>query len=271
MTKVSVIVPVYNTAEYVGRCIDSILAQTLQDIELIMVDDGSTDGSAQILDSYAAADPRVKVVHKPNGGVSSARNVALQMAQGEYIGFVDSDDYIAPQTYALAYEAAVEQGVELVQFNFCNVIDGEISPVVKRHNQEGIYIMPQDLKRFNRSWSSVCMKLIKRDLIFNNELSFFTGSYQGEDLAFSILMLSYLDRFYCLEDVLYFRVSRNDSALHTMDSKGYHNRAATYARLAEELQSRDRNSEYIKMAHSEVRKNKFKALLRTLNIKWKRK
>lgn len=91
--KISVIVPVYNTEKYLHRCIDSILAQTFTDFELLLIDDGSKDNSGTICDEYAAKDSRVRVFHKENGGVSSARNLGLDNAKGEWISFVDSDDY----------------------------------------------------------------------------------------------------------------------------------------------------------------------------------
>ena len=94
MPAISVNIPVYNTEKYLHRCIDSVLAQTYQDLELLLIDDGSKDSSGAICDEYAAQDARVKVFHKENGGVSSARNVGLDHAQGEWITFVDSDDYI---------------------------------------------------------------------------------------------------------------------------------------------------------------------------------
>ena len=94
MPAISVIIPVYNTEKYLHRCIDSVLAQTYQDLELLLIDDGSKDSSGAICDEYAAQDARVKVFHKENGGVSSARNLGLDNAQGEWVTFVDSDDYI---------------------------------------------------------------------------------------------------------------------------------------------------------------------------------
>ena len=94
MAKISVIVPVYNAEQWLERCVDSIVAQTYTDWELLLIDDGSTDRSGDICDRYAASDPRIQALHKPNGGVSSARNLGLDHAQGEWITFVDSDDYI---------------------------------------------------------------------------------------------------------------------------------------------------------------------------------
>lgn len=101
MTKplISVIVPVYNVEQYLPKCIDSILAQTYENLEIILVEDGTKDSSGIICDDYAAKDTRIRVIHKPNGGLSSARNAGMEIARGEYFGFVDSDDWIEPEMY----------------------------------------------------------------------------------------------------------------------------------------------------------------------------
>ena len=104
MPKVSVIVPVYNTEKYLSRCINSILAQSFDDYEMILVDDGSTDNSGLFLDEYVNRDPRIRVIHKENGGVSSARNVGIKKAVGEYIMFCDSDDYVDPDWCRVLYD-----------------------------------------------------------------------------------------------------------------------------------------------------------------------
>ena len=112
--KFSIIIPVYNVAQYLCECLDSILAQTYTDWETICVDDGSTDGSGAILDDYAAKDARFKVVHQPNAGVSAARNVALEMARGEWVTFIDSDDTVNPDWLGQAV-AQMSDGVDLVR------------------------------------------------------------------------------------------------------------------------------------------------------------
>ena len=96
---ISIIVPVYNVEEFLPKCIDSILAQTYENLEIILVEDGTKDNSGQICDAYAEKDSRIKVIHKENGGLSSARNAGMDVARGEYFGFVDSDDWIEPETY----------------------------------------------------------------------------------------------------------------------------------------------------------------------------
>ena len=98
MPTISVIVPVYRVEKYIRRCVDSILAQSFRDYELILVDDGSPDYSGAICDEYATRDPRIRVIHKENGGLSSARNVGIDAASGEYLFFMDSDDIIHPDT-----------------------------------------------------------------------------------------------------------------------------------------------------------------------------
>lgn len=97
---ISVIVPVYNVAPYLARCVDSLITQTWKNLEILLVDDGSQDDSGRICDAYAGKDPRIRVIHKENGGLSSARNAGLEAAAGEYIGFVDSDDWLEPDAYA---------------------------------------------------------------------------------------------------------------------------------------------------------------------------
>ena len=111
---ISVIVPVYKVEEYLGRCVDSLLAQTYDNLEIILVDDGSPDGCGAICDDYARRDARVRVTHKENGGLSSARNAGIDVARGDYLGFVDSDDWVAAQTYEWLLGMALEENVKLV-------------------------------------------------------------------------------------------------------------------------------------------------------------
>lgn len=113
MPKISIIVPIYKVEPYLRRCVDSILNQTFTDFECILVDDGSPDNCPQICDEYAKKDTRIKVIHKANGGLSDARNAGIDIAQGEYLGFVDSDDWIHPQMYEILYKGIVENNVKL--------------------------------------------------------------------------------------------------------------------------------------------------------------
>ena len=109
---ISIIVPIYNVEQYLRECVDSILAQSYQNLEIILVDDGSPDRCGAICDEYAAADPRIKVIHKVNGGLSDARNAGLEVATGDYIGFVDSDDWIAPDMFSYLLKGLEEKPSE---------------------------------------------------------------------------------------------------------------------------------------------------------------
>lgn len=112
---ISVVVPVYNAERYLSRCIDSLLGQTYRHIEVILVDDGSRDRSPAICDAYASRDPRVRVIHKPNGGVSAARNDGIEAAGGEYIAFCDNDDFYAPGTLSRLLDICLENGCDIAQ------------------------------------------------------------------------------------------------------------------------------------------------------------
>ena len=113
IVKVSIIVPIYNVEKYIRQCIDSILNQSMKDWELILVDDGSEDSSGNIADEYAAVDSRISVIHKPNGGLASARNAGLDVAQGDYICFIDSDDWVDKNYLEILYDACIENGSEI--------------------------------------------------------------------------------------------------------------------------------------------------------------
>ena len=118
MPKISIIVPVYNVEQYINRCIDSLLGQTLKDIEIILVDDGSPDQCPQICDEYARKDSRIKVIHKKNNGLGYARNSGLELATGEYIAFVDSDDYVNINMYEKLYNETINNNFDIVYCGF---------------------------------------------------------------------------------------------------------------------------------------------------------
>lgn len=118
MPKVSIIVPVYNVEKYLDRCMRSLLGQTLKDVEIIMVDDGSPDGCPALCDEYARRDARVKVIHKQNAGLGYARNTGLDVATGEYVAFVDSDDYVDLEMYEKLYVTAIRTESDVVYCGF---------------------------------------------------------------------------------------------------------------------------------------------------------
>lgn len=192
MPKISVIVPIYNTEKYLPRCIDSILAQTYTGFELILINDGSTDNSGAICDEYAAKDKRIIVVHKENGGVSSARNQGIKIAKGEWIMFVDSDDYILKKHLQSFFN--IDSNVEFKiggMETFGNEIIS-ISPISQ--NIIRVNIINSNYRYINIY--SPCSKLYKRKIIINNCLKFDKNITVSEDLLFN---LKYLLFCKCIE------------------------------------------------------------------------
>lgn len=212
--QISIVVPVYNVANYLHRCVDSLLVQTFQDYEILLIDDGSLDGSEQICDEYARQDCRIKVVHKSNGGVSSARNVGIEKALGRWITFVDSDDYIAPSyladfgldkldadIYLQGYK--VEQGREIVGKHFFSVEDNAPYSIKK------LYIEGEANNILN---SPVC-KLFNSSIIELHDVRFDTNISYGEDHLFVLEYLSYVQTVAVSPAMSYYYVLCNDSSL----------------------------------------------------------
>ena len=126
--KISIIIPIFNARQHLAKCIESILNQTYSNFELILINDGSTDNGGKICNEYAARDERIRVIHKKNGGVSSARNAGLDAAKGDYIGWVDADDYIAPDMFKFLLELMEEHKADISECGYAQVKDGVIAP-----------------------------------------------------------------------------------------------------------------------------------------------
>lgn len=187
--KVSIIIPVYKVEKYIRRCLNAVINQTLKEIEIIVVNDGSPDNCGRICDEYAAADRRVKVIHKNNAGVSSARNSGLSIATGEYIGFVDSDDYISETMFEDMYLQAILSCAEISMCHYA-LIDGSKDELShKRSYAEGeiFKVSPKEafelIADFGRPIQvTVWNKIYKRELI--DGMTFDTNKRMAEDLEF---------------------------------------------------------------------------------------
>jgi glycosyltransferase involved in cell wall biosynthesis len=178
--KISVIVPVYKVEQYLHRCVDSILSQSFTDFELILVDDGSPDNCGKICDEYAQKDSRVKVFHKPNGGVSSARNLGLDNAKGEWIAFIDSDDFVDGDYLCELYSSSEEYNADFV---------ATVEYKVNNVNQTTTYLVSDNfsllftLYKFDYGptpWG----KLYRTNIITGNDIRFMQGVHSGEDSIF---------------------------------------------------------------------------------------
>jgi glycosyltransferase involved in cell wall biosynthesis len=195
--KVSVIIPVYNAEKYISQCIDSLLNQTLTDCEFIFVNDGSKDNSGAIINEYKVNDNRIKLVNQPNQGVSVARNAGLQVAAGEYIGFVDADDYVERDMFETLYVKAKEKNCDVVVSNYESYIKEcrtTINLPFNKNitlNREYIEsrILPNFLKADNLN--AIWNKIYKKKLIVDKNVRFPEGVPLGEDALFNITFFSY--------------------------------------------------------------------------------
>lgn len=215
MAQVSIIVPVYQVETYLRQCIDSILAQTFTDFELILVDDGSKDKSGEICEEYAGKDGRVRVIHKENGGLSDARNAGLEQAAGEYFMFVDSDDYIAPTMIERLYNSIQSESADIAACNFCYVFDKkekkDFSTAMEAEVLQGSEIFYY--RKNDRSygfWTVAWNKLYKSETFRNVRFRF--GKYHEDEFwANDIYQLEI--RVATIPECLYYYRQRDNSIM----------------------------------------------------------
>lgn len=242
---VSVIVPVYNTEKYLRKCIDSIIAQTYKDLEIILVDDGSTDSSGSICDGYALKDPRVRVVHKENGGLASARKAGIGIAKGEYVGFVDSDDWIEPDMYRTLYEAVAAADADIAAEGAVDDFEGECA-VALNGIPAGVYASPDERKQLRENMlccaDFFCMgvqpylwnKLFRRGLVLRHMPGIPEDITVGEDAAAVYPMLAMADKAAILGSAHYHYCRRRGSM--TFGSADEEREYSNAARLQEFLE-----------------------------------
>ena len=250
MPTLSVIVPVYNTEKYLRACIDSILVQTFADFELILVDDGSVDGSGAICDEYARKDLRIHVIHQQNGGVTKARKSGVRSASGMYFGFVDSDDWIHPEMFARMVEKCVETGADIA---VCDVYleYGTRTESVPSLAEEGFYnktelretIYPTMLMNvpFRRPGilGSLCNKLFHRKVLDRVFWQVDDSYIYAEDALFSYAALLESNSIFVLRKQLYYYRQHSESAMHQYNGKRrYGNALRSYYAYQSFLQNR---------------------------------
>ena len=198
MPKISIIVPVYNTEPYLSRCVDSILSQSFTDFELLLVDDGSTDGSGKICDAYAEKDSRIRVFHKENGGVSSARNMGLDKARGEWITFVDSDDELLSNGLQVMM-GGVSDEVDLIMAGYvvCNDEGEKIYSIEKRISEmmlNTLAVKEMYAPADHRYQGYICSKLFRNSVLSSNSIRFASDIFFSEDRLFVTQFICVLGR-----------------------------------------------------------------------------
>ena len=247
----SVVVPVYNAEKYIEECIRSLLFQSLKNIEVIAVDDGSTDKSLEVLKKMSESDKRLRVFHQENSGVSSARNYGLREARGQYIGFCDSDDWTEKNMYESMYAKAVEYNADIV---FCGIYKNADQADVP-YIDDGYYPRSEIEKKIfpilvcntnevqdGRTLSgSVCSKLISNRLIKEHDLSFDTSKISYEDYLFCIKATFYAQSYYYMGSLHFYHVRRNVVSSTKRYMKDYWNKQRN---VAENLSPLVEHSDY---------------------------
>ena len=208
MPKISIIVPVYNVYNYLDKCLNSIRNQTLEDIEIIVVNDGTKDTSQEIMDKYAALDKRFKCLKKENGGLSDARNYGMKYAKGEYIAFVDGDDYIERNMYELMYNEAKKGDYDVVECDFTWDYPNKVRED-KTEVKDNIIV---DIRVV--AWN----KIYKRKVIESAKLKF-TEGVRYEDVDWCYKVLANIKSFSSVHKCLYHYIQRSNSIANTQNEK----------------------------------------------------
>ncbi len=232
----SIVVPIYKIEKYLERCVESILNQTFDDFEIILVDDGSPDKCPEICDRYASIDSRVKVIHKKNGGLVSARNAGIMASQGRYLCYVDGDDWVSHELLKTVYDHAIKHDPDMIIYNAVRVFDDRQVPLPKGLD-EGIYGKEELVEKvypymlydnrqpfchefiFPVAWN----KIYKRELLLNHYCKD-ERIAMGEDSAFVFECIYNSDKVYFCDAVLYYYNQMNQgSFIHRYDSKRFIN------------------------------------------------
>ena len=227
--KISIIIPVYNTVNYLKRCLESVVSQTYQNMEIICVDDGSTDGSERIVDEFAAKDNRIIAIHQKNQGESNARNSGLRAANGDYIGFMDCDDWIEPDMYECLANALEDEDADMAIAGFWQEFEDTDRPRITVRNEKLVeprvfdgkqllrYLYERDVYRaFAYMWD----KLYKREIIYHEsgELILFDESMRlGGDVLYLGQCALNTNRAVYVDKVFYHYLQRTNSGFHTPD------------------------------------------------------
>ena len=242
---ISVIVPVYKAEKYLHRCVDTLLAQTFQDFEVLLIDDGSPDKSGEICDDYAKKDFRVRVFHKENGGVSSARQCGIDNAQGEYTIHTDPDDWVEPEILETLYKKAKEDDADMVICDYYEYVDGCNQYINQCPSSLNHIMVLKDLFRFLHG--SLCNKLIRKELFDRYDVKFPLGVNYSEDLYICIALLQNPINVVYLSNAFYHydrMINNNSITLH--DRKDWYNKMKSfYPLLRKVLSENDFENEFV--------------------------
>lgn len=240
--KISIIVPVYKVEQYLPKCIDSILSQTYPNWELLLIDDGSPDNSGKICDEYAQKDERIRVFHKENGGVSSARNLGIENSIGEWILFIDSDDWVETHLFSIVDD---KEDFDFIQFGFKRVCNGNIINYSKLPSQQ-IIIKQEEYCHNLYYHSGICGYIIKRHIIISNNIRFPLHIRYGEDQCFILKTLFHVKKIFISNNHYYNYSDNPNSAMNARwDYKRINDSLTTISDIAQYAESKSLNPAYI--------------------------
>ncbi len=267
MPKVSIIVPVFNVEKYLDRCVQSLLNQTLKEIEIVLVDDQSPDNCPQLCDEYAIKDSRVKVIHKKNEGLGMARNSGMEVATGEYITFLDSDDYVELDTYEVCYSKACEYDLDICYFKHRRFLNNGTRIEVNKAKKIELYIgkeqtrqllldivgtKPSDHSGIQRSMS-VCMALFKLETIKASNCVFVSErDVASEDLLFDMALYPYITNVAILPNVFYNYYINPSSITTTYNEEKYNKLIKLVDAVHNSLEQNYTNVEYKGHYYSQI-------------------
>ena len=248
---ISIILPIYNTASYLSKCIESLLNQTYRNLEIICIDDGSADGSEIILDKYAEIDSRIKAIHKRNGGESSARNIGLQMMSGQYVGFMDCDDWVESDMYENLILKATKSKADIVASSwYCDRENVSVKILNRLPVSEEVFdkekLLNYIYKRDDyRGFAYMWNKLYKRELFYdaNGKLMLFDEDLAlgGDVLYLAKLALNSTQAFY-INKAFYHYNQRIISGCHTQNLKKLEDWIEAYRRLIDYIEINEAKS-----------------------------
>lgn len=257
---ISIIIPVYNAENYLKRCLESVIHQTYKELDIIMVNDGSTDQSPNICDKYASIDSRIKVIHKKNRGVSNARNVGLNIAKGDYIHFVDADDWLEENTYlTLVKEVNSSEKIDIIKFNAYN----SQKQVIGQCPFTGLFI-DTDLEKLTLQYIGSekfggtfilgvpWLYLIRKNLIEKNLIRFNEQLHRCEDRLFVISNFLYAKKVLFIDKVLYNYETSSSSLSNKFDKERWA-QEKKYLSLLKDEYEKNRNKEYTIKANHRIK------------------
>ena len=251
---ISVIVPIYNVSEYLFQCIDSIVTQTYKELEIILVDDGSTDDSGVICDKYATLDSRIQVIHKENNGLVSARKIGVQCAKGEYVSFVDGDDWIVPDTFQRLLD--IGKNADIITFS-CIEEYGKYQILKENTIKTGLYDLENKEEKLYKNMlmndnffefgilPHLCDKLIKREILIENQMMVDSLISYGEDVACTFPCIIDADSIYVTNIPLYHYRQRPGSIAKKNDNISKNALTCLYERLKNKFNIENGNKKYL--------------------------